>query len=231
LKGSAYHAAGARRIGLPIVAVINNDIVGGVAGADAAPNTDAVRLFSRGDDGGPSRRLARYVASVADRYAGLEAKVIPQGDRPGRGGDHQSFSVEGYPAVRVIAAQEDTERQHSPRDTPAGLDPAYQAAVVRLDLAVVASLALAPPEVAAAPVVQEAAGGVAVRWAAVDHPAVAGYWLATRARGDGRYTLARWVSGATEATLAMEPDPDLRVVVATSDARGHMSLFSPEGSP
>jgi hypothetical protein len=74
------------------------------------------------------------------------------------------------------------------------------------------------------------AAGAAVRiaWPAVDHPAVAGYWVAIRGAGESTLDDLRWVAKATQ--LELPGPPAGWVAVAAADAAGHMSLFSPEAA-
>jgi hypothetical protein len=72
------------------------------------------------------------------------------------------------------------------------------------------------------------AEGLRVSWAASPHPGVAGYWVAVRGEGEERYRPLTWAGSRTE--IILEAAPGLRVAVATTDAEGHMSLFSPEAA-
>ncbi|MEO8084004.1 MAG: M28 family peptidase, partial [Ardenticatenales bacterium] len=220
----------------------NNDIVGGAAGEGGQRQPASVRVFSAGDDGGPSRRLARYAAVLADRYADalaapagpLAVEVVPQPDRPGQDGDHLAFTDAGFPAIRLVDAVEDMHHQHDPSDTPDRLDPEYHAAVVRLNVALAANLALAPPgEVGAPRIVAESSppGRYRVSWDALADP-VAGYYVAWRRAGNASYAAVTW-SATTEAVLDGLPTGageggDVRVAVAAGDDLGHMGVFGAE---
>lgn len=231
LKGSRFHAPAAAALGLPIVAVLNNDIVGGTTGAPGQADAGRVRVFSADPDDGPSRRLARHAALIAARYGLLEVVVVPRVDREGRGGDHQPFSEAGFAAVRLIAAAEDTARQHNARDTVDRIDADYLGAVARLNLALAANLALAPPAPAAAPRIAVAAdrpGAVRLAWDAVPDARVAGYWVAVRDAGAPIYGRAVWAAGTDLVIEAAAAGS--RFAVATADDRGHTSLFGPEAA-
>jgi len=236
-KGSRHHAPAAARVKLPIVAVLNSDIVGGSVGAGGEVDRDRVRAFSADPDDGPSRRLARYARLVGARYAGavgLEVVVVPQADRADRGGDHQPFSEAGFAAIRLIEAAEDMSRQHNARDTVDRIDADYLVKVTRLNLVLAANLALAPPAPAAAPRLEVAAdrpGELRVSWDPVADPRVAGYWLATRAAGEPAYRPPVWVGGVATTAHTLEglaAGERIAVAVAAADDRGHMSLFGPE---
>lgn len=229
LAGSRHHAPLAAKAGLPIVAVLNNDIIGATRAADGRELADRSRVFSAGPDDGASRRLARYVHTMAARYGLPGVEVVPQADRPGRGGDHQPFSDAGFAAARIIEAADDQGRQHTAFDTPDRLDPAYFALMVRLNVALVANLALAPPAPQAAPSLEAAgASGVRVSWTPVPAPGVAGYYVAWRPVAAAAYQGVLWAGAGTEHDLAELPPGPVAVAVAAADDMGHMSLFSPE---
>jgi len=236
LKGSRYHAPAAAKLGLPLLAVFNNDIVGGSKAGDGSADAGHVRVFSADPDDGPSRRLARYAHVIGQRYGMLEVVVVPRADRADRGGDHQPFSEAGFAAVRITAAAEDTGRQHTPQDTMDRLDPAYHAAVTRLNLALAANLVLAPPGTTAPPRLAVAAdrpGALRITWTPVDDPRVAGYWVAVRGAGEPAYRSLDWVPGASTSAYELAgvgPSEKVAIAVAAADDRGHMSLFGPEVS-
>ncbi|MBK6769287.1 MAG: M28 family peptidase [Ardenticatenales bacterium] len=250
--GAKHHAAHARELGLGIVAVLNNDVVGGAAGAGGARQPASVRAFSAGADGGPSRRLARYAAVVAARYAGalgapagpLAVEAVPTADVDAEGGDHMAFTEAGYPAIRLMDAIEDAGRRHAVSDTAERLDPAYQAAVVRLNVAVAANLALAPVGEVAAPrlVVEAVAAGTAagatespggdrlrVTWDALPNPDVKGYYVAWRLAGEPAYRAVQWSRGTETVINGVPVGAEVRVAVAGSDDLGHMGVFGGEG--
>lgn len=235
LEGARRHAAAAETAGLPILAVIGADIVGGSLDAAGGTNAGQLRVFSEGPENAESRQLARYAVFVAQRYraaTGLELVLVPEPDREGREGDHLAFSAAGFPALRLIEAAEDPGRQHNARDTVDRIDPDYLARVTRLGLALAASLALAPPAPTAPPRLEPDAGGLVASWAPVEDPAVAGYWLAWRAEGEPSWREVVWVgSGATRYVLAdLAADAGVRVAVASSSDLGHASRFGPEAS-
>ena len=132
--------------GIPVKAVNNNDVSGGVfcghtASAPGCPfygNIDStdLRIFSLGDFNSPHKQWARYikleykeqVSSLVDVLTNIQ--IMENEDRTGRGGDHQAFSALNYTAVRFTQANEDgnasnspgyVDRQHNIRDS-LGLD-------------------------------------------------------------------------------------------------------------
>jgi len=109
-----------------------------------------------GENDSPSRELARYIKEVAERYVDqLDVKVIYRRDRYLRGGDQVPFLLQGYTAVRFTEMNEDFNRQHQSVRTENGVDYGdlpdfvdfnYVQKVARMNLSVLANLALAPAE-------------------------------------------------------------------------------------
>jgi hypothetical protein len=115
-----------------IDAIINNDMVGNIAGIDGVIENTKARVFAPGlpadtppaelrrilTNGGeldtPSRQLARYIDHTADRYfPNLDVEIIYRLDRYGRGGHHTPFFNAGFPAaVRLMESHEDYNKQH-----------------------------------------------------------------------------------------------------------------------
>ncbi len=133
LLGSAFMAANAKRDNWEIGAVLNNDIMGSNnANETNVINNTKVRVFSEGlpafeltdrkaasirssgsENDGPSRQLARYIKEVGERYVdNLEVFMVYRPDRYGRGGDHQSFLLQGFTAVRITEMNENFTHQH-----------------------------------------------------------------------------------------------------------------------
>ncbi|HEX6495210.1 MAG TPA: M28 family peptidase [Acidobacteriaceae bacterium] len=175
LVGSSHLAKLAKEQGWQLAGVLNNDIVGG----DTTPGDDMqdktrVRVFSQGipstatpdeiehtlslglESDGPSRELARAIASVARTYfrAGAFHPVLEfRLDRYLRGGDHSSFNQQGFAAVRFTEWRENFDHQHQDVRVENGkqygdllkfVDFNYVANVTRLNAATLATLASAP---------------------------------------------------------------------------------------
>jgi hypothetical protein len=172
LTGSAHLARRLREEGRSILAMVAIDTAGNTEGMDGVHDDVSARLFSEGvprgesdaarrlreavggeNDGG-AREVARYVKRVAERYVeNLDLWVVLRQDRIARGGDHMSFTREGFPGVRLTEAHEHYDRQHQvPReergrrygDDLAHLDAAYTAKLTRGLAAAVATLMMAP---------------------------------------------------------------------------------------
>ncbi len=226
LYGGKILADYARAQGWRVEAVLNNDIVGNIEGQSGAVDNTHVRVFSEGTkavetpeqanrrryNGGevdsPSRNLARYLDSLADRWlTNLDVVMIYRTDRFGRGGDQVRMLEAGFPAVRVTEAQENYNRQHQNLrtengirygDVLEGVNFPYLAQVTRLNALAMASLASAPPptEVTTEGAVK---ADTTVKWAAV--PGAAEYRVWWRATTDPQWRFSRSAGPATSLVL------------------------------
>lgn len=157
LLGSEAHAKKLKESGKFVELAITNDIVGASRGEDGIVRNQFVRLFSPCPAGldSPARNLARHAVDVAKLYSpGFEPVLVFRADRYGRGGDHTSFEKFGFPGIRFTEPREDYRHQHQDvreeggvryGDLPEHLDFEYLARVARLNAALVAEVASAPP--------------------------------------------------------------------------------------
>ena len=173
LFGGRHLAEKAREEGWLIEAVLNNDMIGNIAGIDGVVDNTSFRVFSEprppteddavwrairfygGEVDGPSRQVARYVARITDEYfRNLDAMMIYRLDRFGRGGHHRPFNDEGFPGVRIMETHEHYDRQHQDLRTEDGVaygdvidyvDFDYARKLTGVNAAVLAALAWAPP--------------------------------------------------------------------------------------
>ena len=134
--------------------------------ATATPQEIRRILFLGYESDSPSRELARAITDTARTYtsapahptqpvaAGLEAVLEFRHDRFMRGGDHESFNEEGFPAVRLTEWREDFNHQHQNVRVENGIQYGdllqydnfdYIARAARLNAAAMAVLAAAPP--------------------------------------------------------------------------------------
>ncbi len=142
LYGAEAFAIYCKNNSIPVRAVLNNDVIGGViCGHTASPpacsgfntiDSTSVRLFSSGGFNSPHKQLARFIKlEYAENLKATEAvpmnvRIMSPEDRTGRGGDHIPFRSRGYPAMRFTSANEHgdagvdepgyDDRQHSTRD-------------------------------------------------------------------------------------------------------------------
>jgi hypothetical protein len=232
LVGSTLHAGRAAAEHWSIDGVFNNDIVGGSHGGDGIVDTAHVRVFSEGPEDSASRALARYLRRAAGRYVPEQEVVLAaRADRFGRGGDHSPFNQEGFPAVRVTEARENYSRQHTVLDTPDGVDPGYLQRTARVNLAALASLALAP----AAPVVTESAGRPRIARGESGYDAKLSWTPSAGATSYRVFWRKAWsvdweheltVGDVSEALLPNVSIDDFVFGVASVDASGHESLIT-----
>ena len=135
----------ARARNLPIKAVLNNDVIGGIicgatSSVPSCPGENEIdsthlRIFSSGSSS-VHKQMARYVKLQyrellqEDVDVPMQLSVMSAEDRTGRGGDHIPFRQAGYTAIRFTSANEHgnanptndyMDRQHSHRDI-SGID-------------------------------------------------------------------------------------------------------------
>ena len=126
---------------VPIKAVLNNDVIGGVicGQTSSAPSCPGlgdidslqVRLFSSGGFNSPNKQLARFIKLQYKEEllpivsVPMTLTIMSAEDRTGRGGDHIPFRQKGFPAMRFTSANEHgdasngpgyTDRQHTSDD-------------------------------------------------------------------------------------------------------------------
>ncbi|MBU2879597.1 M28 family peptidase [Aliiglaciecola lipolytica] len=172
LFGGKILAEHAQQNGWRIKAVLNNDMIGNIAGINGVINNTTARIFAEGTrqtetpeeartrrfTGGevdsPSRNLARYIDWMADRYIpNLDTMVIYRLDRFARGGHHRPFNDLGYPGVRIMETNENYHRQHQDLrsqdgikygDSIEGVNFDYAAKLTALNAVSLAGMAWAP---------------------------------------------------------------------------------------
>lgn len=117
---------------IPLKAVFNNDVIGGIiCGETSSPpscpglnDVDSLntRIFSFGGFNAPSKSLARYAKlqykeSIPNSGIKLSLHIMTNEDRVGRGGDHIPFRQKGYPAIRFTSANEHGDASNGPNYT------------------------------------------------------------------------------------------------------------------
>lgn len=245
LVGSGSYAQWARAHDIDIVAMLTNDIIGNVHGCPGSPNcgggqptdTDStsVRCFSGGPATGSSRQLARLAKRVAEAYVpAMQVHLQPAIDRPGRGSDHISFYDAGYTSLRFIETLEYTPRQHTSQDLIAFMDFDYLAKNVKINLAVLANLADAPPTPTGLQVFDVGTGGtIRAQWSPLTGIAdLAGYRVAWRNAdtGDTLYYADVLDAGntTTYTVSGLANDVPILVSVGAYDQEGHEGIYSNE---
>ena len=130
---------------IDLVAMINLDIIGSSTAANGAINDSELRVFSHDDDQNAARQLARAADMIAFYLTPtMDLQVQDATDRSGRFSDHISFTEAGYPAIRLIEAFEELNRQHTARDTIEDISPLYLQRTTETALALTLALADGP---------------------------------------------------------------------------------------
>ncbi len=244
LLGALGYATAAKKAGMKIEAVLNNDIIGNDDNGQGLKVSNVVRVFSEDPVDSPSRAIARYVRDTAERYLpGMKVDAVFRNDRFGRGGDHTAFNNNGYPGVRLTTVAEDLKKQHSPEDTFANASPAYCAQVTRVNGAALASLALAPaPPIVSRDVTRnEAETGYTVqpnlargketvdavlKWKVSTEPDLAGYAVLIRSTTSPFWEKEVYVGKVGEFTLRNLSIDDAVLGVKAIDSEGVESIVS-----
>ena len=244
LLGALGYATNAKKSGMKIEAVLNNDIIGNDDNGQGLKVSNVVRVFSEDPMDSPSRAIARYVRDTGERYLpGMKVDAVFRNDRFGRGGDHTAFNNHGYAGVRFTTVAEDLKKQHSPEDTFAHASPEYCAQVARVNGAALASLALAP----GAPVVSrdvtktEAESGYSVqpnlargkatvdavlKWKLGPEADLAGYAVVVRSTTAPFWEREVYVGKVSEFTLRNLSIDDAVIGVKAIDTEGVESVVS-----
>jgi hypothetical protein len=170
LWGSNHYARELAAAHAPILAVLNNDIIGNSVGGDGTSEPNVIRVFSEAlpagtditrvnlvgsENDSPSRELSRFITEIVPVYVpGFEVRQIFRSDRFMRGGDQQSFQDAGFAAaIRFVEAHENFAHQHQDvrvengiqyGDLPQYVDAAYLQRATQANVAALAMLALGP---------------------------------------------------------------------------------------
>ena len=231
LVGASLHAAKAEREEWRIDAVFNNDIIGNATGGNGISDSRTVRVFSEDPMDSPSRQLARFIRRHAAAYVpGHEVRLIAREDRFGRGGDHTAFNRRGFAGVRFSESRENYSQQHWAADTIGGVDFDYLARNTRVNVAGVATVALAPPAPdvlgSRGPMLGRGESGYDAALAWNPSPGAVGYRIVWREAWTPDWQHEVRVGGVSEWTLPDISIDDYVFGVAAIGPRGHESLVS-----
>jgi acetylornithine deacetylase/succinyl-diaminopimelate desuccinylase-like protein len=244
LFGSKHHADGLKAAGVDVQGDLNNDIIGASVGDKGQSTPGRVRIFSEalaagadpakidhsgGESDSPSRELARFARAAGDRYVpGLTGDLIFRADRFLRGGDQESFTDAGYPAIRFVEPVETFAHQHQDvrvengvqyGDLPEFVDFDYVARVTQYNIAVLASLAGGPGRpVNAAILTRDLTNDTTLSWSPV--PGAARYEILRRKTTEPDWTDSTDAGVATTITLPFSKD-DWLFAIRAVDAAGH----------
>ncbi|HEX3465938.1 MAG TPA: M20/M25/M40 family metallo-hydrolase [Candidatus Elarobacter sp.] len=250
LFGSAHYAKTLKDAHTDVEGNLNSDIIGASVGDDGVKRDDVVRIFSEslppgteparinvigGENDSPSRELARFAKETGDAYGtGLHGELIYRADRFLRGGDHESFNAQGFPAIRFVEPRENFDHQHQNVRVENGIqygdllqyvDFDYLAKVTRYNVAALATLALAPATPKVGVETKLLTNDTTLTWQPV--PRAVRYEVVRRSTTDPLWTDVQDAGNATTAMLKYSKDNWLFGVRAV-DAQGHRS---PAGYP
>jgi Peptidase family M28 len=249
LWGSKHYADELKVQGVPVAAVLNNDIIGNSTGGNGVHEPDVIRVFSQAlpagadlgktnqvgsENDSPSRELARFIGETVPQYMPkFTVRQIWRADRFLRGGDQQSFQDDGYPATRFVEANENFTHQHQDVRVVNGvqfgdllqfIDFDYMAKATQANIAALAALALGPQAPPGAQMVLKRLGyDSALRW----KPAIgaASYEIVWRSTTASDWEYAQNVGNVTEAVAPVSKD-DYILGVRAIDAQGRRSVAS-----
>jgi hypothetical protein len=250
LNGSDGLARKARQENWPVIAMLDDDIVGNSTGGSGLSGRGRVRVFSEGvptaetplqiqlrqtlggESDGPSRQLARYIGERAmDVDPDFAVTQTFRRDRYGRGGDHVPFLRQGYAAVRFTEPYENLSRQHADvtvkdgrkeGDLPEFVDYGYLASVTRVNVATLAALALAPAAPSAVLIDPSLSYDTTLTWDPV--PGASGYAVRLRDTTSPTWQQRINVGPTTRAVLKNISKDDDQFAVEAYDPQGHVSL-------
>ncbi len=210
-------------------AVLNNDMIGNIAGINGVVNNHSLRVFSEGvraaetpeeaalryRQGGEvdsaSRNLARYIKRVGEQYViGMDLNMVYRLDRFGRGGHHRPFNAAGFPGVRIMEVNEHYDRQHQDLRTEDGrqfgdtiefVDFDFAARATAVNAVALAAMAWAPAPPSDVSIEGMVSPSTTLRWAASEEPQLAGYRVYWRETTAPEWQRSRYVGNVTEYTL------------------------------
>lgn len=269
LYGSSHLAQTLKNASVNVEGNWNNDIVGTGAFQPFSPiNNYTIRLYGAsyaypqtvpaseltqlsiigGENDSPARNLGRFIAEIAAgaaEYVNMQVALIYRPDRYLRGGDHESFLAQGYPAVRFTEAVEDFKHQHQDVRVQNGtqygdlleyVDFEYTARVAAVNLASMWSAANAPalprnvtistvvgfPAASESTPAEEVTNDSQFTWTTGNDPLVAGYELVWRPAGNLQWTHALAVGNVGTVTVDLSKD-DVQFGIRAVGADGKKS--------
>ena len=229
LHGGKIVAAHAGEQGWNIDAVLNNDMIGNIAGINGVIDNHTARIFSEGvrwveteeearkryftggEVDSASRNLARFIKRVGEQYvSNLDLMMVYRLDRFGRGGHHRPFNEAGFPAVRIMEVNEHYDRQHQDLrneegkhygDTIEFVDFDFAAKLTALNAVSLAALAWAPAPPSDVSIEGIVQASTTLKWAMGNDENLAGYRVYWRLTTEPEWTHSRWVGKVDSFTL------------------------------
>lgn len=237
-----------------VEAVLNNDMIGNIAGINGEVDNRSFRIFSEpvsatesdaerrarrsygGEVDGPSRQVARYIERlVRTHLPDLEPRMIYRLDRFGRGGHHRPFNDLGMPGVRIMESHENYDRQHQDvrtengrefGDVVAGVNVEYAARLTGVNALALASLAWAPAPPSKVRLQGAVSASTTVSWTPALGAPPTGYKIYWRDTTAPQWQHWRWVpAGATSLLLQDVIIDDFDFGVAAVGPDGNESVI------
>jgi hypothetical protein len=204
--------------------------VGASVGPHGEHAPDTVRVFSQSlpvdakvkfvnavgsENDSPSRELARFVKAAGEQYVPpMKGELIYRADRFLRGGDEESFTDQGFPAMRFVEKYENFNHQHQNVRFEGGVqygdllqyvDFDYLARVTRMNVAALAALALAPEQPSGVELVTAKLGyDSTLRWQPA--PGATSYEVVWRETTSPVWQSSKNVGNVTQATVPVSKD-------------------------
>lgn len=246
-KGFANYA---QKNGWEIIGVLNNDMIGNIAGVDGVVSNRDFRIFSEpvppteterqrnrrrfygGEVDGISRQLARYVHKTTKIYMPeMNPMLIYRLDRFGRGGHHRPFNDAGFPGIRIMESHENYTQQHQDIRYENGIEYGDKLKFVNFDYAkkltavnaiTMASLAWAPPAPKNIAIGGIVEPSVRLKWDLVE--GAKGYIIYWRDTTSPTWDNSKYVGNISEYTLEGIVIDNYFFGVATVGEDGHESV-------
>ncbi|KAI0697035.1 Zn-dependent exopeptidase [Cytidiella melzeri] len=244
LFGSTFFAQQMKDAGMDVQGMFTNDIVGSPKGDDGFIDPNSIRLFAQGipstetaaqisqrvsvggENDSPARQLARHTHDVASNAAtGMSVRVVYRADRFLRGGDHEPFLDQGFPAARFTEPHENFAHQHQDvrvasngeqfGDLIEFCDFDFITRVAKVNGAAIWSLAQAPGTPTNVQLdTSVLTNNSTLSWDLDPSPAVAGYEIVWRPTEEPFWTNVIPVGLVTKATVLISKDNAIMAVRA-----------------
>lgn len=243
LFGSGHFAHVLKTQGIKVLGDLNNDIIGSSTGPHGERAPFTVRIYSQAlpDDASvarvnvigsesdsPSRELARFAKATGEIYVPeMHGELIFRADRFLRGGDHESFNAEGFPAIRYVEKYENFNHQHQNVRVENGVqygdllkfvDFDYVKRVTQMNVAALAALALGPEQPSDVEILTKQLGyDSTLQWKPSVH--AVSYEIVWRETTSPLWQYSKNVGNVTQATVPVSKD-DYILGVRAVDANG-----------
>lgn len=237
-----------------IIGVLNNDMIGNIEGVDEVLDNRSFRIFSEptpvteteqernqrrfygGEVDGVSRQLARFIHTTTQTYMPeMNPMMVYRLDRFGRGGHHRPFNDLGYPAIRIMEAHENYNRQHQNTrtengvkygDVIEGVNFQYAKKLTAVNAINLASIAWSPPSPKNVAIGGAVAPNTILKWETLKDEEILGYKIYWRLTTSPQWENSRFVGDVSTFTLKGIVIDNYNFGVACVYKNGHESIVS-----